>query len=102
MLIVFMNFAPNKIYYSANNILFESKFNSSCSFCCDGTSMKIMASLNRDAVVSIKKCAFYHRHTVLAEFLRGTSAPVRKFACSTAQLFRHLDEIVDALSNKWE
>ena len=45
MLIVFMNFAPNKIYYSANNIVFESNLNSICSFCCGGTLMKIMASV---------------------------------------------------------
>ena len=45
MLIFFMNFAPNKSYCSANNILFESKFNSICSFCCGGTLMKIIASL---------------------------------------------------------
>ena len=55
MLIVFMNFAPNKIYYSANNILFESKFNSLCSFCCGGTLMKIMASILLPTVQSLNK-----------------------------------------------
>ena len=47
LIVFFINFAPNKSYCSANNILYESKFNSICSFCCGGTLMKIMASFKR-------------------------------------------------------